>query len=152
MSPAEYPNYPELIALQSFVAEHQVRVKLLTESDPLIPDHSAVYFTMAAKSTTLYLDDEYRDLQIDNPLLHIACCLDHLEVVDDSDDYLQWCNEMGYDPAKTKLLDHYKLLVAYNDSIRSCFRNQKIESFVNSLDFQLNQRAAQALRAKDFTL
>ncbi|NQX77126.1 hypothetical protein [Gilvibacter sp.] len=152
MSPAEYPNYPELFALKSFVAKHRIQVRLLLEADAFIPDHIAVSFTMADKSISLYLDDEYGDLQIGNPLLHIACCLDHLEVVDDSDDYLQWCNEMGYEPTKTELLDHYKVLVAYNDSIRSYFANHKIESFVNSLDFQLNQRAAQALRAKDFTL
>ncbi|MDC7998132.1 hypothetical protein [Gilvibacter sediminis] len=152
MAQAEYPNYPELIALKSFVEKYDIQVSLLSDAAAIIPEHSSVSFSMANKPITLYLDDEYGDLQIDNPLLHIACCLDHLEIVEESEDYLQWCREHGYNTGASHLLNHYKSLVAYNDSIRSCFRNQKIESFVNSLDFQLNQRAAQALRAKDFTL
>lgn len=152
MNAAEYPNYPELIALKEFTQAHQLEVSSIGLTSDLLPDHHMICFNFRSKPIELHYHDEYGDLQTNNTLLHITCCLEELEAVEDSADYLQWCAENGYDAAKSGLLDYYKALVYFNDSIRTYFKDQRVESFVNSLDFQLNQRAVQALRNNDFSL
>lgn len=152
MSVSEYPNYPELITLKEFTQAHQLEIKSKGLQSKLLPDHHLISFSFRSKPNELHYLDEYGDLETNNTLLHIACCLEELEAVEDSTDYLQWCTESGFDAAKTGLLDYYKALVHFNDSIRTYFKNQRVESFVNSLDFQLNQRAVQALRNNDFSL
>ena len=152
MNAAEYPNYPELIALKEFTQAHQLEIISKGSPSKLLPDHLVICFCFRSRLIELHYHDEFGDLQSNNTLLHIACCLEELEAVEDSVDYLQWCSENGFDTANSGLLDYYKALVHFNDSIRTYFKNQRVESFVNSLDFQLNQRAVQALRNNDFSL
>lgn len=152
MNASEYPNYPELRALKKFSQAHQLEIISKGSPSKLLPDHHMISFCFRSEPIELHYHDEYGDLQTNNTLLHIACCLQELEAVEESADYLQWCTENGFDAANSGLLDYYKALVHFNDSIRTYFKDQRIESFVNSLDFQLNQRAVQALRNNDFSL
>lgn len=152
MNASKYPNYPELIALKKFTQAHQLKIKSKGLPSNLLPDHLVICFSFRSKPIELHYHDEYGDLEINNTLLHIACCLEVLEDVEDNTDYLQWCTEIGFDAAKSGLLDYYKALLHFNDSIRTYFKDQSVKSFVNSLDFQLNQRAVQALRNNDFSL
>lgn len=150
MAEAEYPNYPEIFKLIDFLKAQNIGTKVISLESLLIDWSAIVEFTIKGHSIQLHLDNEYKDFNTDNPLLHAELALAHLEDVEDSTDVLQWCNWYGLRTSKSGILDYYQDLVAFNDKIRSYFKNQKIESFVHSFDFEMNQRAAQALRNEDF--
>ena len=150
MEPVEYPNYPEIFELIDFVKSQKVETRVLSETSELLDWSATVEFKIRGFSQVLHLDNEYKDFNISKPLLHAELCLAHLEDIEESTDVLQWCNWNGLKASDPGVLDYYQQLVAFNDQIRHLFGGQKIESFVLSFDFELNQRAGQALRNEDF--
>lgn len=145
-----YPNYPEIFELIDFVKQRQIRTEVLGRQSEAFPYCEAVLFKIQQHSQTLFIDNEYRDFDVEKPYLHAELCLQHLEDVEESEDYLQWTQWLGLETASSEVMNYYTDLVRFNDKIRHLFNGQSIESFVHSFDFELNQKAAQALRNEDF--
>lgn len=94
----------------------------------------------------LYLDDEYDDRELDSQLLNVVLALNSLDHLQDASDYLVWCNQLNLNPAVKGLLDYYKEAIKFSDQCLSFFSDDKINSFISGLDFELNAGAAQYLR------
>lgn len=150
MEQPAYPNYPELFGLKEFVSVNAVKTDVLDQQNAEFNRYIRVRFTIKKFSQLLWVDNEYKDFDADKPLLHAELCLQHLEEVEKSVDFLDWANDLGLNPKVPQLLNYFKEIVGFNDKIRQLFESQTIESFVLSFDFELNQKAAQALRNEDF--
>ena len=145
-----YPNYPEIFELIDFVKKVNIRTEVMGIQSEAFPYCEAVKFQIKGFAQVLYVDNEYSDFNINKPYLHAELCLQHLEEVEESKDFLEWTRWLGLKASSTEVLQYYRDLVSFNDKIRSLFSTQTIESFVLSFDFELNQKAAQALRNEDF--
>ena len=145
-----YPNYPEIFELIEFVTSNKIKTEVLADTSDLIEWSAVVAFSIKGFKHNLHLDNEYKDFNNSRALLHAELCLAHLEDIEESTDVLQWCNWNGLQVSSPGILDYYQGLVAFNDNIRHLFPGKTVQSFVHSFDFELNQKAAQALRNKDF--
>ena len=137
-----YPTIDELSRLQKRFAIHVqvVEGQYLAET----VDYAAVLVTISGKEFQLYLDDEYRDLEVGNPLLDLCLVLRELEDYAFHDDYLVWCTAKGLDSSNESVR-------AYHMGLRKTYTQVKavigqIKSYVSDYDFELNAGAAQALR------
>lgn len=138
-------TYPEIRALQALYDTHKVRIQVL-EADALAlqTDHVKVSFSLGSKSFILYIDDEYKDLDLNNPLLSLTLVLFELEDYEDEEDFLRWCMGKGLSANNTLLLDYYRDLSHTYAAIKKILGS--VESKISGLDFQLNAGAAQMLR------
>lgn len=139
-------EYPEISRLNKFIEDHKIVVKKLTEpivDSNLIP----LAFEFSGTSYTIQIQDEYEDLNYNNPSLDCLLVLRDLAIIEDSTDYLAWCNYMGLDTNNSFLLDYYKTMVNDLNRIRTYFPEGKIDYFITDLDFQLGSGPMSQLRA-----
>lgn len=138
-------NYPEIRALQELYDKHKVRIQVV-EADALAEqtNHVKVSFSLGSQSFILYIDDEYKDLELNNPLLSLTLVLFELEDYEDEEDFLRWCMGKGLSASNSLLLDYYRDLAHIYASIKKILGS--VESKISGLDFQLNAGAAQELR------
>ena len=102
-------------------------------------------FEIDRQSFEFYVDDEYKDFDIDNPVLHLCLVLRELEGYELADDYLIWCKERFIDPADSQALVNYRNLGRIYSEVEKIIGT--IDSHISDLDFELNAGAAQSLRA-----
>ena len=138
--------YSEIQKLNDFIVKNECKCAVLAIEVPKFLPLVLVNFTINSQQCNLYLDDEYKDLSNKNLPLNVEIALRALQDIDTSNDFLSWCNEVEMNPANNQLLEYYKTAVVFCSQIASYFKNNKIESFISDLDFQLNSGAAQYLR------
>ena len=141
-----FDDYPELLALRAFVKKHAISVEITSEAsivDQLIP----AQFQFNNNTYQIYISDEYNDHTKGNPLLNVILGLYEFVLVDDSTDYLQWCNWLGLKASNLKLLPYYKDMCQHVERLKPHFPENELTVFITDLDFQLNAGAAQYLRS-----
>ena len=141
-------HYPEIQTLQTFIKENQVSVSVLT-SKPLEGRLIPVELKINRLTLKIYIDDEFKDLKLNNPLLNVILAFRELSFIDDSQDFLQWiawCNEDASNPV---LLDYYKTTCSKLHLVKDYFNDDDIDYFISDLDFQLNSGCVQELRRSE---
>lgn len=104
-----------------------------------------VLFRSKEHSYSLYIDDEYGDLNVDEPLLHFELVLRSLEILQDAQDYEQWLHWQSLEGHPdleahyTKGKNNLKVLEAELGTL---------SSHIPNIDWELNAGEAQQLRNK----
>ena len=140
-----FSDFPELQALQDFVVTNKVTVSLLNVTS-IAPELIPVTCSIGNENMIMHLSDEYDDLHFKNPLLNVVLVLFELVIVEDSDDFLVWCNWQNLDPNNSALLSYYKSMCTNLEALKKYFPKKEITTFVSDLDFELNSGSMQLLR------
>jgi len=138
-------KYPEIQKLQKITQDFDIQIRVLSDSvlfDAL--SHVWVEFTINKESFILFIDDEYEDLKIDNPLLQLCLVLRELETYHEEEDILEWTKHKYLEAGNSKVLEYYKSLSKTYTEIEGILG--KIDSHISYHDFELNAGAAQELR------
>ena len=141
-------SFSEIHALENIYNDHKVKIRV-SESDFSFTalEHIWVSFTLKNRSFVLLVDDEYKDLQINNPILHLCLVLRELEAYREEEDLLAWSKHKYIDPGDSNILDYYRGLSNIYTQIEQILGN--IDSHVSYFDFEMNAGAAQELRRKN---
>ena len=86
--------YPEIKALSALLNTHKIEIDRTGNSLPDRSDFLEVTCTINGAYFRVYVDDEYDDLSIQNPALHLCLVLRALEFYHKTTDYLQWCKQL----------------------------------------------------------
>lgn len=140
-------DYPEITRLSSLRDQFNISVQATEEVLCNKSWFRKVNFNIGSHSFSIFVDDEYDDLKIDNPNLHLCLVLRSLENYRDAEDFLVWCTQLGLNASDDATREHHMELRTIYASIQKILGN--IDSFISDLDFQLNSGAAQKLRGKD---
>ena len=139
-----WPEYFEINALKEFYTSQKIQVSIL-ESSP-VQDTFLAMLTLGNTSLEVLLLDEYNDRMLPNRLLHVVLVLKELEIIEESTDYLDWCNQQGFSTNDEFLLPYYQKMVNELPKLSSYFPKGKVTSFISDWDIQLDAGAAQFLR------
>ena len=134
-------KYPEIKKLKKIYLRLNITIKQLM---PINKDgFVSVEMSFGNKSWILYVDDEYKDFNVNKPLVSLFLVLLSLEMYDDSLDYLDWCKQNLLDATETIWLDYYKSL----DETYAEIKNElgEIDSCISSFDYQLRTGVIDAL-------
>ncbi len=137
--------YPEIINIQNFIAAKGITIWLgkgVCIDEKLTP----IKLVIDRTKYIVYILDEYEDLNYFNPLLNFVVVFRALAIINDSEDYLVWCKQLGLNANNPKLLNYYQDICNTVHHIENCFPNNEIDYFVSDLDFQLNFGIMQFLR------
>ena len=134
--------YKELNYLSSYFNRAEISFKRYQSED--VQSLKAMDTNLNDSSFLIYIDDEYNDINEDNPLLCFFLILRELEVFKDSIDYLNWCKQLGVDASDEILRQYYISLDSTYNKIEKILG--KIDSCINSMDYQLNTGVIQKLR------
>ena len=138
-------SYPEIQALEKIYQENDIRIKVWdNESLSKQFNYPRVELTLKNQSFILYVDDEYNDFKMGNPLLSLCLILKELEAYEDEDDFLTWCKSQLLEVSDVKVLDYYRGLSKIYLQIEQLLG--KIDSQVSNYDFEFNTGAAKELR------
>lgn len=137
-------KYPEIDALKQFYSKNSFIIQSKTPS--IFEGVFDATLLIKNNSYLVLIQDEYNDLEIQNPLLHAVLVLREWEIIDDSIDYLDWCKAQGYPTKSEYLRQYYQDAVSKLSQISNYFEGGNITSFISDLDFQLNAGAVQFLR------
>ena len=137
-------KYPEIDALKKFCTTNHFQLQNITPSK--IEGVFVTTILLNKISYKVLIQDEYRDLEIKNTLLHAVLVIREWEIIDDSTDYLDWCRQQGFPANNEVLRQYYQETITNIPQISSYFKDSKLTSFITDLDFQLNAGAAQFLR------
>lgn len=138
--------YPEIKALQQLYEQHSIHISI--EEGSFLGAKSyypKVICKINSCSFELYVDDEFNDLSLNNPLLHLYLILRELEYYQEEKDILKWANGKGLNPGDSDILSYYKGLSDICNQV--ALQLGTLDSHISDLDFQLNAGAAQMLRA-----
>ncbi|RNC86256.1 MAG: hypothetical protein ED556_08130 [Winogradskyella sp.] len=145
------PTYPEVTALKRFIKANNCSAKVLDAPYTIHEFLTPLQLRIGTIDVTIHVQDEYNDLSIGNPLLTIMLCLQELEEIEDSTDYLNWLNFQGIKISTEPLRSYYQNMVTIMPSIRANFTNNTITAFIPGLDYQLNSNSIYYLREKLIT-
>ncbi len=137
-------TFPEIIALQELYTKFDIEIKVSETEFLGYEDYPLVEFIIKNRKFKFFVDDEYQDFKIENPLLHLCLVLRELESYQEAEDYLVWCRQRMIDPTDSKARDNHMTLVSVYRNIQMILG--EIDSQITDLDFQLNAGAAQELR------
>lgn len=137
-------SYPEIQALQQIYDDHTIEIRVTKDLYLREKEHTKVTFVLNNLAFELYIDDEYNDLSIGNPLLSLCLVLRELETYNEEEDIVTWSISKGIDPGNPMVLNYYKNLSKIYTQIEQ--ELGKIDSHISDLDFQLNAGPAQVLR------
>lgn len=141
--PSDEPEINLLTAFFHSIDFRLEKVPLEWVSKAFIPHRCSI----KNESLLLLIQDEYKDLEYPNTLLHLVLVLRELELMEDSTDYLNWCKMQGVLTHSEPLRNYYQEMVRVHiPKLKNLFKHQKITSFISDLDFQLNSGPAQFLR------
>ncbi len=140
-------EFPEIAKLQAVRLQHQIEIRITQEQLCNRADFPKVLFTLDEKTFPIYVDDEYGDLKINNPDLHLCLVLRSLENYADAEDFLVWCTQLGLNSSDTEARNHHLALRTIYPEIATLLGT--IDSFISDFDFELNAGAAQELRRKE---
>ena len=133
----KYTEIEQLVALQK-------KYGLSVASKGTVKDRMIlVDFAADGKSWPLYIEDEYNDFDSEKQLLCIFLTLRALEDFQESSDFTDWCKQSFLDASNPDWLTYYKELGYRHTEIEETIG--PIDSFINSLDYQLRSGAFSAL-------
>ena len=137
--------YLEIHKLKELHEKHVVDLRVL-ENDFLDGnvDYPAVLVSFGKKEFKLYVDDEYHDFKLKNPILSFYLVLRELEGFKFEKDYPTWCRAQLLDPNNSQVKNFFDGLDKTYSEVEKIIG--KIDSMINGLDFELNAGAAQYLR------
>lgn len=141
--------YPEIQALQGLYNRHTIQVQVMEGVFLGNKQHyPKVLFRLNDHSFELYIDDEYGDMAIGNPLLSLCLILRELEVYQEEEDILRWCKSKGLNSNDIEVLAYYKALSKIYFQVAQLIGI--VDSFITDLDFQQNAGAVQLLRIEKY--
>ena len=135
--------YNELEKLTSYFKRNKIEIKRNASKD--IQSFKALELNLNNNLFSIYIDDEYNDVNEDNPLMCFFLILRELEIYQDSTDYLDWCKQLGVNANDEQLRQYYFTLGKSYKKIEKILG--KINSCISSLDYQLNTGVVQELRS-----
>lgn len=140
-------GYPEIEILEQLYGKHNISVTPVQE-DYLDDDktYPAVNLHIGNHRFVVYIDNEYSDLEKNNPLLSLCLVLRAFDAYAYAEDYLQWCTHHGLNASDEKIRDYHMSL--RNTSAEVYTLLGYMECPVSDFDFELNAGAAQHLRAQ----
>jgi hypothetical protein len=143
-------KYPSIIALKDIYTKFKISI-LVSTTDLLCDrtNYPALELSIGKNKFSLFIDDEYEDLAINNPILTFCLLLRELEDYDYALDYLEWCKHHDFDVSNSQVREYYLSLGSIYRDIENILG--EINSQVSDYDFELNAGAAQFLR-KDKTM
>ncbi|RZN83532.1 MAG: hypothetical protein EVB11_04985 [Winogradskyella sp.] len=144
-------TYPEVIALKSFIKDENCTAKQLDASYKIHEFLTPAVLCINTIEIVVQLQDEYDDLSVNNPLLTIVLCLQELELIEDSTDYLNWLQFQNIKKSTEKLRSYYQHMVGIIPNLRPKFANNTITSFIPGLDYELNSNSMFYLRQNEIT-
>ena len=136
--------YPAITHLARLQHDHKPKIEAVKGKFLEKEYYPLVRFRLRGKDHLIYVDDEYNDLEVGNPLLDLCLVLRALENYLDAEDYLVWCNQHGLDAANPDARAYHMGLDEVVKQISKWI--DPIDSFVSDFDFELNAGAAQELR------
>lgn len=139
-------EYPEILELMQFKQQTAASVKPLNNKWDALNCYT---IQLKYKDLTLDIltDDEYGDLKIANPLLHLELALRELNILKEEPDFLAWSNTYGLPAGNSALLAYYKDMVNTQiPKLEAELGPIQLDHFISDFDFTLNAGAAQALR------
>ena len=141
----ETTNYPEIQALKTLFTNYKVSIKV-SDIDFLAgkKNYPAVDLFLAGRPLRLYVEDEYQDLQLNNPTLAFCLVLRELENYQEEEDYLTWCSAQLLDPVNPQVRAYYMDLGNIYRTVEKILGT--IDSQISDYDFGLNAGAVQELR------
>lgn len=132
-------SFSEIAQLKNYQKDHSIRVELLGSKESLLQ----VMFHSSSGSWEIFIEDEYHDFEESNQLICIYLCLRSLEDYVEEPDFLTWSNLYGIDDFDPFWLDYYRGLAKIRYEIE--FHLGEIDSFINSLDYELRSGAIHEL-------
>ncbi|MBZ0244869.1 MAG: hypothetical protein K8H85_02880 [Cyclobacteriaceae bacterium] len=129
-------KYPEINQLQALQKQYGLKVSVRNAA---FDRRIFADFFINNKSWALYLDDEYNDFKEEKQLLAIFLVLRALEDYKEAADFTDWCQQNGLDASSSDWLTYYKQLAQSYAEIEDTIGT--IDSFINSLDYQLRSGA-----------
>ena len=142
-------RYREIEMLEKFIQINGINISPIIVTNTV--NRLVLYnLTINNKSLEVYITDEFDDLKIGKKTLNVFLILRELAIIDDSEDFLQWCRWNDLNANNTELLAYYKDISKELPTLKSYFDNNEIDYFISDLDFQLNSGAMQFLRRSQF--
>ncbi|QSE98066.1 hypothetical protein [Fulvivirga lutea] len=136
-------SYPEISELLELIRKYNIRIQSnLHYKDSLL----LVELNINNNEFELYIEDEFNDFTLENQPLCLFLILNSLEEYQESDDFLQWCNQLGLNASSTSWLEYYKSLDKITKKIETIIG--PIDAKINPLDYQLRAGAFQELVKK----
>ncbi|WP_034045265.1 hypothetical protein [Wocania ichthyoenteri] len=86
-------NYPELKAIQKLISKNNISFRKhsrITFYENIFP----IELKIRDDLFTIYIDDEYNDLEKNNYILNFILVFRALADLDESTDYLNWCKKL----------------------------------------------------------
>ena len=136
------PTYPSIQKLREYQKQNGIKISLLGSRDELLH----VLFGSNQGEWKLFILDEAGDFDEKNQLVCLYLTLKSLEDYVEETDFLAWSNFYGLDDFDPFWLDYYKSLDKIRYEIE--FHFGKIDSFIDSLDYELRAGAFQELTKK----
>jgi hypothetical protein len=137
-------DYAEITKLQDLRSQHNIEIRATEELLCGRDDLRKVVITVKQRPFNIYVDDEYQDLAIDNPDLHLCLVLRALEDFKDAEDFLIWCQRLYIDPTDSTARQYHMDLNSVYARIASHIGT--VDSYISNSDFELNAGAVQKLR------
>ena len=134
--------YRELEKLSSYFNRNKIEIKRDPAKD--IQSFKTLELHLNSNIFSIYIDDEYNDVNETNPLMCFFLILRELEIYNDSTDYLDWCKQLGVNADNEQLRRYYISLESIYQKIEKSLG--EIDSCISSLDYQLNTGVVQKLR------
>ncbi|MDY8136064.1 hypothetical protein [Aquimarina sp. 2201CG5-10] len=139
-------KYPEVIALKAFCIEKNCATRKLDDSYTLHSFFTPILLLIDSVEIVIQVQDEYNDIAINNSLLNIVLCLQELELIEDSTDYLNWLQFQSIKKSTETLRSYYQKMVDVIPDLRPKFAHKTITSFIPGIDYQLNSNSMYYLR------
>ncbi|MEN2282091.1 hypothetical protein AAGF08_08125 [Algoriphagus sp. SE2] len=132
-------TYPSIQKLKEYQEQNGIKISLLGSRDELLH----IQLESNKGNWKLYIQDECGDFDEKNQLVCLYLTLKSLEDYVEETDFLAWSNFYDLDDFDTYWLDYYKSLDKIRYEIE--FHFGKIDSFIDSLDYELRAGAFQEL-------
>ena len=141
----ENSTYSEIITLKELIEQHHIVIREV-KGDFLgeVQHYPAVIITLRQKSFKIYIDNEYGDLQLQNPILSLYLVLRELEIYAEEKDFHAWCLSQSVNSKNVKIINYYTQLGGIYNEIKQILGT--IDSQISNFDFELNAGAIQELR------
>lgn len=137
-------SYSEITALKKFISDHNVRIQF-HDGSSILQDLIPLSVRIADHKFIVYVQDEYEDLKAKKLTINTVLVLRELELIEDSTDYLNWCQLQDINATTEALRSYYQDITKNIHRLYDCFDDNKITSFISDLDYQLSAGAMQWL-------
>ena len=140
----EYSN--QIKRLRTYFDNHKINIR--QSEHPFKSDFFKVEIQIDGNSWQLFIDDEYRDFSEANQLICLFLVLLALETYEDSDDFLDWCNENNLDSTNSDWLSYYKSLEEIYNQIHESLGS--IDCCISPYEYYMGMAVADEMRDHKF--